>query len=730
MRNLARQSGTLKVERKSKINHSLLFEALQASSLDEETVVAAIAKLYANIERNRPLHLKAMEFFLRFVRRERFNTMKIRLSPFFDEKFYLSQNQDVATANIDPALHYLNYGAREGRNPGPYFSTVKFQQNFSAVSDRKYNPLLEYHRRLKYGLPLVEIAKKQNGTLSQQDRISIKRHVQDFVKNKKISVAMPVFNPHPPYLEAAIESVQAQLYPHWELCIANDASTNPNIAKILDRFAAEDKRIKVVHRDVNGHISQATNSAIKIATGEFIALMDHDDVLAEEALYEVALVIESTDDIDVIYSDSDAIDQSGIRQSPFYKPDFNVELLLGLNLVSHLGVYRASLVQKVGGLRKGYEGSQDYDLILRVLAQSKPSRIKHIQSILYHWRQGGAQKSFSEAHLDKCVAVARQAIQDYLDHEGEGATVTSAPASPQYSRVKRKLSAPLPLVTCIIPTRDRLDLLTTCLDGLLQNTAYSAIEVIIVDNESKERATLAYFKNIQKNDSRVRVVRYDGKFNYSAINNFAAKQAKGSLLAFINNDIEIQHSDWLDEMVSHAVRPDVGAVGAKLHYPNGKIQHAGVVIGLGGAAGHLLQTAPGESLGDHACAVLTRQVSAVTAACMVVKKDAFLEVGGFDEINLTVAFNDTDLCLKLQEAGYRNIFTPFAQLIHHESISRGIEDTQEKQMRFRSEVTYFKEKWAKIIENDPFYNTNLSLDFSDVQVAEKTRRKKPWAKYI
>ena len=431
--------------------------------------------------------------------------------------------------------------------------------------------------------------------------------------------------------------------------------------------------------------------------------------MTHDALFEVAKLLNRSNEVDVIYSDEDRIGAFGRLDGAYYKPAFNTELLLGQNMVSHFGAYRTSIVRKVGGLRKSFEGSQDYDLVLRVLAASEPSRIKHIPKVLYHWRKGGLRGSFSQDNLVKCVAAAQRAIQDYLDQEGEGAIVVPNPSSKHYSRVIRNVPTPEPLVSCIIPTRNKANLLKVCLEGVLNQTAYHNLDVIIVDNNSAELQVLALFNEVMKRDSRVRVIKYDGEFNYSAINNFAARQAKGELLAFINNDIEVTDDGWLNELVSHASRPKAGAVGAKLYYPNGRIQHAGVVIGMGGLARHSLYGMRRSDLGYFAQGILTRQVSAVTAACMVVPKKAFEQVGGFDEIHLPVAYNDTDLCLRLQEAGYRNIWTPFAELIHHESSSRGQDLTPEKLARSRAEVNYFKTRWADVIASDPFFKPGIGL---------------------
>jgi O-antigen biosynthesis protein len=669
---------------------------------------------------------------------EYFNSDVVRRSPLFNAKWYITNYPDVARSGIDPAKHYFRFGRSEGRDPGPLFSTSEYLLANSDVRESKLNPLVhfELYGRCEGRTNWLRKSDSANDSIAGYPDESwrnalplIERHITGFVQRPVIAIAMPVYNPHPPYLEAAIKSVQAQIYSYWELCIANDASTDPEIANILDRYAAHDARIKVVHRKTNGHISAATNSALELVTSDFVALMDHDDLLHPTALYEIANLLQNSGDVDVIYSDEDYIDGKGHRRPGYFKPDFNIELLLGQNMVNHLGVYRMSILREIGGLRVGFEGSQDYDLILRVLTKSAASRVKHIPVVLYHWRRDGRQQSFSEKHLQKCQDAARRAIQDYLAFEGEGAVVEVSPDIEHYSRVRRRLPDPMPLVSCIIPTRNRHKLLNACVEGLLHKTDYQNFEIIIINNDSDEPETLDLFKMFTASDPRIRILHQPGPFNYSALNNAAVREAKGSILALLNNDLEMIDPAWLSEMVSLAVRKEIGAVGAKLFYPSGKIQHAGVLVGALGTAGHSWHGFPKDTIGYFANAILTRQVSAVTAACLLVEKQKFLEAGGFDAVNLTVAYNDVDFCLRLMEKGYRNIWTPFAKLIHHESVSRGKEDTILKQLRSKREVAYFQKRWAEMIANDPFYNPNLTLEHSDFRLAEQSRKKWPWVDF-
>ena len=526
---------------------------------------------------------------------------------------------------------------------------------------------------------------------------------------------MPIYNVEEKWLRLAVESVQAQLYPHWELCIADDASPAPHIRPLLEQLMKEDARIKVIFREKNGHISESSNSALTLACGEFVALMDHDDVLSPEALLRVAEAVNQHPDAMMLYSDEDKIDTEGKRYSAYFKSDWNTDLFYAHNMFSHLGVYRRSLMEKVGGFRKGFEGSQDYDLALRCLEQVKENQIVHLPYVLYHWRSIPGSTSIALNEKSYAGTAAQKALYEHFARTYPGKKIELAPTFiPGSLRVVWPLPEQLPLVSLIIPTRNGLDVLSVCLASILKKTRYVNYEILIVDNQSDDPKVLAYFVEIQQQDARVRVVQYNHPFNYSAINNFAAEQTKGDIIGLINNDIEVMHQEdrcWLTEMVSHVMRPEVGAVGAKLYYPNGTVQHGGVLTGLGGpdhaVAGHLFVSLTKEDAGYFARGIVTQQLSGVTAACMLVRRDVFDEVGGLDAENLPVAFNDVDFCLKIRKAGYKIIWTPFAELIHHESVSRGKEDTPAKKARALKEVNFMRNKWGEFLQTDPYYNPNL-----------------------
>ncbi len=555
-------------------------------------------------------------------------------------------------------------------------------------------------------------------TLTDTDREKIVSHIEGFQYKPLFSVIMPVYNPPLDFFEKAIQSVRNQLYPHWELCIADDASTDPSIRKIIDRHCRQDARIKVVYRTANGHISQASNSALALARGEFLAMLDHDDAIAEHALYLFAEEINRNPEVDFLYSDQDKIDIHDIRYDPYFKPDFNPDLLRSQNFVDHLAVFRTSVVRKLNGWRREFDGSQDYDLVLRVTEQISPLRIKHIPYVLYHWRAvPGSLATDSEAK-NYAPATSRKALAEHLKRLDIQAEVTSHYPHLSIHRVVYSLPEE-PLVSIIIPTKDGIDLLSKCIDGLLNETIYKNIEIIIVNNQSKDPATYRYLKSLSI-DPRIKIIDFDEPFNYSKINNMAAGKASGTLLALLNNDIEIINADWLREMVSHAMRPEIGAVGARLYYPDGTVQHAGVLLGYKGKAGHMHRHSSPEWLGYWARSVLIQNLTAVTAACMVLRKQVFDEVEGFDE-NFSVTFNDVDLCLRIHERGYRNLYTPYAEMYHHESKTRGL-------LAHQSEEDYFAIKWKAYIEDDPAYNPNLSLNSENFALAFPPRVNRPWIK--
>jgi glycosyltransferase involved in cell wall biosynthesis len=545
----------------------------------------------------------------------------------------------------------------------------------------------------------------QYDTLTDDARTTIRNRIDTFEHLPLISVVMPVYNPNSEWLVEAIESVRQQIYPNWELCIADDASTDKEIRPILEDFAARDSSIKVVFREKNGHISATSNSALELVSGEWVALLDHDDLLHEHALFWVADAIKRNSDIRMIYSDEDKIDSKGERFGPYFKCDWNIDLFLSQNMFSHLGVYETSLLREVNGFQLGLEGSQDYDLALRCIERIEPAQIHHIPRVLYHWRVHKESTAHSTEAKTYAVVAGERALNDYCQRNGIDATVEYTGVG--YRFIYASPKSP-PMVSLIIPARNGLHLIRQCIESILEKTIYPNYEILVIDNGSDINNTLSYLKKLQK-DQPIKIMRNDRPFNLSALYNSAIEHAEGSIIGLINNDIEVISNDWLNEMVSHACRPEVGAVGARLLYPDGEIQHAGIIMGVAGIAGYSHYRIHREESGYFGRAALTQSYSAVTAACMVVRKELFKELGGFNEQELAVAFNDVDFCLRLYEKGCRNIWTPYAELYHHESAKGDMEYTPEKQERFRKEINYMRKRWGYLIDKDPAYSPNLSL---------------------
>ncbi len=556
------------------------------------------------------------------------------------------------------------------------------------------------------------------------DWVEVKQlHGADLIANNlskwtlkpRISILLPTYNTDEKYLRACIESVINQSYPNWELCISDDCSTHAHIRTVLDEYAQVDKRIKIVYRSKNGHISKASNSALDIAGGEYIALLDHDDTLAKDALYHVVEALNKTPGACLLYTDEDWTDSQGNRIRPHFKSDWNRDLLYSHNYITHLCIYRQDIVRSVGGFREGVEGSQDYDLLLRCIGVCEDDNVIHIPRVLYHWRAiegstalSAGEKSYS---VDAGLVSLRKHFEEYYPNLAE----VSCSDLPNIYKVQWKIPTPQPLVSLLMPTRDQKEVTETAVRSILNLTSYSNFELLIIDNGSEKKETLEFFEIIQKEDKRVKVLRYDEPFNYPAINNFGFEHSSGEVIGLINNDVEVITPDWLTEMVSNALRPDIGCVGAKLYYENDTIQHAGVILGIGGVAGHSHRSCPRHESGYVARLLVRQNLSAVTAACLLVRRSIYQEVEGLDQENLEVAFNDVDFCLKVRAKGYRNLWTPFAELYHYESISRGYENTPEKIKRFERETDFMKNKWSVELRKDPYYNPNLTMireDFS------------------
>ena len=537
--------------------------------------------------------------------------------------------------------------------------------------------------------------------------------VEIFGYKPVISIIMPVFNTPKRFLHEAIESVLNQVYPYWELCIADDASTESNVKPILEEYASKEPRIKFVFRNENGHISRASNSALEIATGEFVSLLDHDDLLTPDALYEVALLLNRHPDADMIYSDEDKVDEHNQLKEPFFKPDWCSDSFLSRMYTCHLGTYRRSLVNEIGGFRAGYEGSQDYDLVLRLT--EKTEKIFHIPKILYHWRIHSQSAAIGTEAKPYAYIAGEKALSDALCRRGEKGIVAGVPRYLGLYSVRYKIENHK-LVSIIIPTKDLGKTLDKCLKSIFNKSVYPNYEVVVIDNGSTEKYTakvINYWET--KEPTRFRCYKLDIFFNFSKLNNYAVAQAKGEYLLLLNNDIEVISPDWIDAMVEQAQRPSIGAVGALLLYRDKSIQHAGIVLGIGGVGSHSHKHLPSVFPGYFGQPITISNYSAITAACLMCRREVYESVKGFEE-ELAVAYNDIDFCLKLVDKGYRNIYLPHVVLYHHESKSRGSDDTPEKLDRAAKEAEYMQNKWSKIIKNDPCYNPNLTRKRDDYSI--------------
>lgn len=527
-----------------------------------------------------------------------------------------------------------------------------------------------------------------------------------------ISIVMPTFNPKIEWLTEAVQSVRAQVYQNWELCIADDCSTDAAVKKQLINLAASDKRVKLVFREKNGHISAASNSALAVATGDWIALLDHDDMLHPQALARVAVAVMENPKAELIYTDEDKLAEGGKRIQPYFKPDWNPDLFLSQNYLCHLSVYKAELIHSLGGFRVGYEGAQDYDLALRAIERIASQSIIHIPHVAYHWRMHNESTAASGSNKNYATRAGKQALDDHFKRANIQASAEILPSG-NY-RAHYQLTEQ-PLVSLIIPTRNGLKLIEQCIESIVAKSTYKNYEIIVVDNGSDDLEALKYFEKISST-KLARVLRDDRPFNYSALNNNAIARASGEFVVLVNNDIEVISPDWLEQLLGLALQQGVGAVGARLWYPDNTLQHGGVVLGVGGVAGHSHKYLKQGELGYFSRADVIQTFSAVTAACLMVRKSIYLEVGGLNEKNLAVAFNDVDFCLRVRAAGYRNVWTPYAELYHHESVSRGTEDTPAKQARFSAEVNYMLNTWRESLQSDPAYNPNLTLKYEDFRL--------------
>ena len=547
--------------------------------------------------------------------------------------------------------------------------------------------------------------------LSNRQKKEQKKDSAKFAYRPLISIVIPLYNTPIPYLKKIVESIQKQTYDNWQLCLADGSSTT-DVERFINRRYKNEQRITYKKLKKNGGISANTNEALRLARGEFILLADHDDIILPQALCEIVKVLNEHPETEIVYTDEDKISMNGkMYFGPNFKPDFSIDLLHSVNYICHIFMVKKTIVDEIGEFRSEYDGAQDYDFILRCC--EKTNHIYHIPQVLYHWRSHPDSTAENPENKRYAFDAGRRAIQEHYRRIGWKASVEDGEYLGIY-RNRFEIDGN-PKISIIILNKDHIDDLDKCISSILRKSSYQNYEIIVAENNSEEKSTFDYYDKITEKDPRIKVVYWKGEggFNYSAINNFAAKSATGEYFVLLNNDIEVISENWLEEMLGYCQRKEVGIVGAKLYYPDHTIQHAGVVLGMGGIAGHILCQASGDEPGYNGRLVTVQDMTAVTAACMMVKSSVYEEVDGLDE-SFKVAFNDIDFCMKVREKGYLVVFTPYAELYHYESKSRGLEDTPEKQMRFAGEIKKFQEKWAEELKKgDPYYNSNLSLQEGD-----------------
>lgn len=595
--------------------------------------------------------------------------------------------QDTANIFQKTLRYWKNYGLKN--------TIKKVCQKLSGQRDYgNYEDFLK-----KYGVKKEELARQRQ---------------EVFENGPCFSIAVPLYQTKEKYLREMIESVQAQTYTNWELCLADGSGREHSLQPVVGEYIAKDKRIKYCLLDSNEGIAGNTNEALKMADGDFVVLTDHDDLLSPEALYQCAKAVQKEPQTDVIYSDEDKVDMSGKKFfEPHFKSDYNIDLLCTMNYICHLFVVRKDVMERAGLFESCYDGAQDHDFILR--CTEKAEHIVHIPKVLYHWRCHA--QSTSENPESKLYAFENgcKAVKAHYDRIGIPAEVEQGPFYGMYRT--HYLWKEQPLVSILIPNKDHAADLKKCMDSIEEKSTYRNFEFIIVENNSTEEETFAYYKEIEKRDN-VRVLYYKEDFNYSRINNFGAKEANGEYVLLLNNDTEMIEPDSIKEMLDVCMRPDVGIVGAKLLYEDNTIQHAGVIIGFGGVAGHAFIGQDRDDNGYFSRIISVQDLSAVTAACLMVRRSVFDEVEGLNE-EFKVAFNDIDFCLKVRKAGYLVVYNPYAQFYHYESKSRGQEDSADKVARFQQEIGLFGERWGELLEHgDPYYNPNLTLDKADFSLKE------------
>ena len=615
--------------------------------------------------------------------------------------FYAGNTKSVHIVHLQRAVvlskkveKYAKKGLKYWKNQGSAALVDKMVSKVKTASTRE----IPYQKWIVRHLP-------GNKELERQRR-------EKFEYQPKISIVVPLYKTPEKYLRQLVDTVKEQTYPNWELCLSDGSGENSPLTSFLKKLEAEDERIRVVYNEKQLQISENTNAGIEIATGDYIAFADHDDELTPHALFECVKALNKNRDICLLYSDEDKMSMDGHKFfQPHFKPDYNPDLLCTVNYICHLFVVKREIIDKVGAFRREFDGAQDYDFIFRCVEAVDSSEIYHITKILYHWRCHEDSTAENPESKTYAFEAGKRAIEEHYRRTGINAEVLQGEFLGLYRT--RFIREHDPLISIIIPNKDHIDDLKRCMDSIDQKSTYKNYEYIIVENNSTDEKTFQYYKELEAQNPKAHVVYWDREFNYSAINNYGVSFAKGEYILLLNNDTEIINEDCLEQLLGYCMRNDVGAVGARMYYEDDTIQHAGVVIGFGGIAGHCFVLQPRGTTGYCHRIICAQDYSAVTAACMLVKKSAFDEVGGLTE-ELAVAFNDIDFCMKLRQAGYLIVYNPYAELYHYESKSRGLEDTPEKVARFNKEMQIFERRWPDIMrDGDPYYNPNLTLKSQD-----------------
>lgn len=576
-------------------------------------------------------------------------------------------------------------------NPKRAKNDIKFIAKRRAVNNE---------RRKQY-INWFETQALSNAQLEEQ-RIASK----ELENRPLISVLVPTYNTNPKHLEECLQSVVEQTYDNWELCISDDASTNPETKRVIQEFEKKYPSIRAIFNKTNGHIAVSSNIALGMAKGEFVSLLDHDDLLLPNALYETVVKINEHPNADLIYSDEDKLEQDKYHVEPFFKPDWSPDFLNSCNYITHFATIRTSVMKEINGFTPGTQGAQDWDLFLRISEYT--AKIYHIPKILYTWRKSETSTAMSADSKPYAYINQKTVLRNSIVRRKENAFIDAHPAL-GFWRVKYSIKK-TPIVSIIIPTKDNFKLISQCIDSILSESSYPYFEIVVVDTGSTDQKVHKYYEKITKDTDQIKIVKWDKPFNFSGACNFGANKSKGEYLLFLNNDTQVlpEHSDWIQGLLEHAQHNDAGMVGPKLLFPNGTIQHAGVVLSKRDIAYHPFYGQPETlDIANYIYIANVRNTAAVTAACSMVSRKKFDEVGGFDT-TLRVTYNDIDLCLKLLDKGYRNIYNPFVVLVHHESMSVGkIQSSDRDQSEYQEAKKLMDKRWSKYLENDPYYNANF-----------------------